>query len=74
MAVTAPSTAPAAPACTCRVCGQVMEAKYQAGYETRPGHFLVTYCNPACWMLLYTFADRTYPLIDLAAYKPAAAR
>jgi len=67
------SSAPAAPTCTCRACGQSMDAKYQPGLiAARPGHFIVTCWNPDCWMQKYTFTDVSYPTVDLAAYRPAA--
>lgn len=63
------STAPAVPACTCRACGSTMEAKYQAGYATRAGHFSITCWQPGCWMKGFTFADITYARVDLSAYR-----
>lgn len=62
----------AVPECPCRVCGQVMEAKYQKGYpEDRPGHFLLTCWQPGCAMHGYTLSDRNYATRDLTAYLEA---
>lgn len=59
----------AVPECRCRVCGQVMEAKYQPGPEAdRPGYFILTCWKPDCAMNGYTLAEKTYAEVDLASY------
>ncbi|MEO8608933.1 MAG: hypothetical protein ABI690_13665 [Chloroflexota bacterium] len=60
------------PACTCRACGQPMAAAHQPGSGKVVDHFILTCTNPACWMLDYTFSDRSYPTVQLADYRPAA--
>lgn len=73
MPPTSTAAVPETPRCSCRVCGQVMEAKYQAGLlPGRAGYFYLTCWNGACWMNGYTLADVTYPKVDLSVYQPVS--
>lgn len=63
-----PLPVPAAPTCTCRLCGSVLEALYQTPLMPgRTGYWLLT-CRNSCPLNKQTFISTTYATVDLTSY------